>query len=49
MTWTSVEGAQRACQKGVRASGPKGLKPTYYFILFYFLRGMKKLSSFWMT
>jgi len=35
MTWTSDYGTQRACPKGVHASGPIGLEPIYYFVLFY--------------
>jgi len=34
MTWTSDYGEQRACPKGLGASGPRGLKPIYYSILF---------------
>jgi len=34
MTWTSDYGAQRACLKGLGASGPKGLKPIYDPILY---------------
>jgi len=37
MTWISVLGAQGACQKGLRASGLKGLQPIYNSILFYFI------------
>jgi len=33
MNWTSDYGTQRPCQKGLGASGPKGLKPMYYSIL----------------
>jgi len=35
MTWTSVEGAQRGCQKRLHASGLKGLQPICYSIVFY--------------
>jgi hypothetical protein len=34
MTWTSNYGAQRACLKGLGASGPKELEPIYYPILY---------------
>jgi hypothetical protein len=34
MTWTSDYGAQRDYVKGVGVSGPKGLEPNYYSILF---------------
>jgi hypothetical protein len=34
MTWTSDYGAQRACLKGLDASGLKGLEPNYYSVLF---------------
>jgi hypothetical protein len=43
MTWTSDYGAQRACPKGLRASGSKGLEPIYYSILFTAYEGTKKL------
>jgi len=34
MTWTSNYGAQRACLRGLGASGQKGLKPIYYPIMY---------------
>ena len=34
MTWTSDYGAQRACLKGLDASGLKGLEPNYYSVIF---------------
>ena len=36
MTWTLVKGAKWPVKKGLGASGPKGLEPTYCSILFYF-------------
>ena len=38
MTWTPDYGEQRACPKGLVASGPRGLKPIYCSILFYSLQ-----------
>jgi len=35
MTWKSDYGVQRSCLKGLGASGPKGLEPISYSILFY--------------
>jgi len=32
MTWTSDYGAQKACLKGARASGPEGLGSICYYI-----------------
>ena len=43
MTWTSDYGAQRACPKGLVASGPKGLEPIYYSIQFTTEEGTTKL------
>jgi len=49
VNWTSDYGTQRACRKGVGASGPKGLKPMYYSILRGYFITVAFQLYFWMT